>query len=196
MAKMNYVAVPRKILKRIINKYFTWVCCGPVKRPNTHTETGTHADKAEKELNISSRLPPSRCQSPSWAPRRRWSPRKSKDCANNMQKSTSSFRVIRILMTYFLGLPFGTRQLAVSAVCGSGSTTCAASFVWYWEGECLKAFAGPADKHLERKQLARLHSHSMKLSFIIFLNYIPGCFSRSFPRGGGGETEIKDLRVI
>lgn len=42
MAKMNYVAVPRKILKRIINKYFTWVCCGPVKRPNTHTETGAH----------------------------------------------------------------------------------------------------------------------------------------------------------
>lgn len=57
MAKMNYVAVPRKILKRIINKYFTWVCCGPVKRPNTHTHTDTQTHTQTKQRkSLTSRL--------------------------------------------------------------------------------------------------------------------------------------------
>lgn len=147
--------------------------CQKALHRHRHTDT-----RAEKELSIFALVSPpfprgSRCQSPSWAPRR--SPRKSKDCANNMQKSTSSFWGNPHFNDLFSWLAFCRSSVGSWRILSLGqSTTCAMVLVWV--GECLKAFTGPADKHLERKPLARrLHPplplHEIVIYYFFWIIY-------------------------
>lgn len=167
--------------------------CQKALHRHTHTDT-----RAEKELSIFALVSPPSPGVPAvshQAEPRDEAQENPKTARITCKNPLLRFGVIRILMTYFLGLPFAARQLAV----GESSVWDRVPHVpWFLSGlgSVLRPSQGQQTNTSSESRLPEDFippSHSMKLSFIIFLNYIPRVTLKGVPQA---KRAYADLRLI